>query len=163
MLHGSSSCQPLKSTTQHWFTSDACVFLYEVIPLVAFTCIAIWKSRATSTVGFFKFPGVLRRRHCQTMALDIQQYRDHSWSSDKKEAKNMESGEFTALLLSVSEAVCASVWVTPLKYDSLNIQFKSSSQPQTTSSFPSWPLFGMMLIKNSTELEMKYAIKYQII
>ena len=97
-----------------------CVFLYKVNPLVVFTSIAIWKSRATSTI-VFKFPGVLRRCHCQTVALG------HSTAkgSQQEEAKNMESGVFTAFLLSVSEA--ASACVRSLEYDSLDIQFNSSS------------------------------------
>lgn len=37
---------------------------------------------------------------------DIQQRRDHSCSSDKEEAKNMEPGVFTAFLVSVTEAAC---------------------------------------------------------
>lgn len=101
------------------------VFLYKVNPLVVFTSIAIWKSRATSTI-VFKFPGVLRRCHCQTMALG------HSTAkgSQQEEAKNMESGVSSLR-----------VWgciggVTSLEYDSLDIQFNSSSQPQTLSSPP---------------------------
>lgn len=68
-------------------------------PRVVFTSIAMWKSQATST-AVFKFPGVLGRCHRQTNVFGTvnRQHRDHSCSSDKKEAKNKEPGEFTVLL-----------------------------------------------------------------
>jgi len=53
----------------------------------------------------FKFPGVFKKVPLpRQWVWDNKQYRDHSCSSDKKTVKNMECGEFTALLLSVSDA-----------------------------------------------------------
>ncbi len=127
----------LKITTQHWFTGD-------LLPPVSFF---------TKSTLLWNFPvlqyGNLEQHLPQFSSFQefyegatfkqwtFKKYRDHSCSSDKKEAKTMESGKITALLLSVSEAVWASAWVTSLRYDSLYLQSNSSSQLQTQSSSPS--------------------------
>lgn len=93
-----------------------CASLYKVIPLVVSISIAMWKSRATSTADF-KFPGVLRRCHCHMMALG------HSSAQGSQLCLWQERGQKCGVwgvhsVTSVSEAVCASAWVTSLKYDS---------------------------------------------
>lgn len=84
---------------------------------------------------FFKFPGVFTTPLSRNAngVWDIPQRGDHSGSSSETEARDAESFDFAAP--SVSKRVWPPTQVTPWKHDSLHLQFKSSSQPQTLS----WP------------------------
>lgn len=147
-------CHPhvILRRSRHSLGSLAVSVTYKVNPLVVSTCIAVWKSRETSTVRtYFQVSRTFKKA-----PLAHNGFR--TFNSAGITADPLTRKEPRTWSLGSSQHYCPQylrLYVHqshPLKYDSLSIQFKNSSQPQTMRSFPTWPLFGMMLIKNSTEL-----------
>lgn len=136
-MHGFASVQTHK-TPQRWLRPlwIQCVFRMSTflwsLPVLQHGTL---KQQPQFLFFFFQVSRSFKNAIVTQRLWDIPQRGDHSWSSNESKARDAESGEFTAP--SVSGAVCAPMQVTPWKPDSLCLQFKSSSQPQTLSCPPS--------------------------